>query len=350
MAKINPTQQKLETLRSLLLDYDKGRHSAQSIPENHPRYSWHQEFQPLKPGKWNSSQTIPYVAATLLLDVYSQLPQRPDLAFGFLWSAINACYNDLYLSQCTSNGDSLQDGKSIDFSVERISQRLHHEISLDLGEGEIRQYAIRDVLRSYLNCAPQRIFNFVANYALKGIAVDRHNAVCNSSEAIRKILIPSTYNTLKSKFPAVYGLLNSNLGLKYFDICNISETPDKTDISFGIQPANSNKSRALIHEASEVLKASFVSYDHTSASAQAFTSEKEWLSAQIYLFLYAARNSAVHGNVANRLNSIFAKAETISASSWTFLFGYTYLALILYCLKSIDLDDLAPCVKNSELL
>ena len=168
---------------------------------------------------------------------------------------------------------------------------------------------------------------------------------------IRKILIPSTYNTFKSRFSNIHGKIEQSTGLKYFKLCNVKETTDKTDINYGISPNDSKAARALIHATGEEIKKAVTSFPATTSSfGPVFGSDKEWLTFLIFAFLYASRNTAVHGNAASRLNSLFANAETLTASTWNFLFGYLYLSLIMYCQGKIDLDDLAPHSANSRLL
>ncbi|HCQ2389411.1 TPA: hypothetical protein OHN42_004796, partial [Escherichia coli] len=84
--------------------------------------------------------------------------------------------------------------------------------------------------------------------------------------------------------------------------------------------------------------------------AFAFSSDIQRLEFLIFNLLYASRNNNIHGNVASRINSIFANKDTITAATWNFLFGYFYLSLLLLCLNSINVDDLDVHLFNVELL
>jgi hypothetical protein len=47
----------------------------------------------------------------------------------------------------------------------------------------------------------------------------------------------------------------------------------------------------------------------------AFTNDIDKLEFLVFGLLYASRNNTIHGNVASRLNSIFANSKTITAAT-----------------------------------
>lgn len=320
------------------------------LPKHHQRYAWHANFKRLNPASWANPAIIPYVAATGLIDAYSQLPHRPDLAFNSLWSATNSSYNDLYLSSHLSHGAALTDSKSIDFSLQRIAQQLHKHIPISSAAGgPAPSISIIDLLKEYVRIAPDKNFNFVAQYVLRGIAVEQHNSQ-QATPAIREILISSAYLTFKKKFPGIHNKIQNSTGLKFSALCSISESPCRTDIDFGIPQTASEQARKLVHATGKIFRQEAFAAKVTTGSTQgSFDDLKHWLSFLVLPLLYATRNTAAHGNAASRLNSIFANGNSISSSSWTFLFCYLYFSLVLLCQSKIAISDLEPLYENTKL-
>ncbi|KMK85839.1 hypothetical protein [Pectobacterium brasiliense] len=344
-----PQKTKLQILGEIVTDYTPAKHEGQMLPKNHQRFLWYSNFKRLCPASWANPENIPYVAATGLIDAYSQLPRRPDLAFNSLWSATNSSYNDLYLASHLSNGAVLTDSKSIDYSLQRISQQLHQTIPISgAASGSI---SIIDLFKEYIKIAPDKNFNFVAQYVLRGISAELHNTQQTApANKVREILISSAYKTFKRKFPKIHNTISSSTGLKFSNLCTISETPCRTDIDFGIQKANSEQTRKLVHATGKILRQEAIAANITTSSTQgSFDDHKHWLSFLVLPLLYATRNTAVHGNAASRLNSIFANGDSISSSAWTFLFGYLYFSLILFCQSNIAINDLEPLYENTRI-
>lgn len=347
-----PQKTKLQILGEVVTDYSSARHEAQILPKNHQRFSWHANFKRLSPASWANPANIPYVAATGLVDAYSQLPRRPDLAFNSLWAATNSSYNDLYLSSNLSHGAALTDSKSIDFSLQRISQQLHRNIPISGTEsGFTESISIFDLIKEYVRIAPDKNFNFVAQYVLKGIAVEHHNAQqATQATKIREILISSAYLTFKKKFPSIHRKIKNSTGLKFSALCSISESRCRTDVDFGIQKTAGEQARKLVHATGKMFRQEAIAANVSTSSTQgSFDDKKHWLSFLVLPLLYATRNTAAHGNAASRLNSIFANGESISSSTWTFLFCYLYFTLILLCQSNVALSDLEPLYENTKL-
>ena len=322
------------------------------LPRDHQRFSWHSRFKRIRPASWAIPANIPYVAATGLIDAYSQLPRRPDLAFNSLWAATNSSYNDLYLSSHLSHGAALTDSKSIDYSLQRIAQQLNKIIPITgAANGSPQSISISDLIKEYIKIAPDKNFNFFAQYVLRGIATEQHNAQqATPTTKIREILISSSYLTFKRKFPNIHDRIKNSTGQKFSTLCSISESPCKTDIDYGIQPSASNQARRLVHATGNIFREEAIAANiGTTPTQKGFDDEKHWLSFLVFPLLYATRNTAAHGNAASRLNSIFANGDSISSSTWTFLFCYTYFSLILLCQSSIAVGDLEPLYENTQL-
>lgn len=347
-----PQKTKLQILGEIVTDYVPARHEAQMLSKNHQRFSWYASFKRLSPMSWGNPANIPYVAATGLIDAYSQLPRRPDLAFNSLWSATNSSYNDLYLSSLSHGSAALTDSKSIDYSLQLIAQELHKNIPISGAMGEaIPSISIFELLKEYIRIAPDKNFNFVAQYVLRGMAIERHNAQqATSATKVREILISSAYSTFKRRFPEIHMKISNSTGLKFSALCAISESPCRTDVDLGIQKAASEQARKLVHATGKIFRQEAIAANVTTSSKPgSFDDQKHWLSFLVLPFLYATRNTAAHGNAASRLNSIFANGESITSSTWTFLFCYVYFSLILLCQSNIAISDLEPLYGNTKL-
>ncbi|OWQ93840.1 hypothetical protein CDN99_05240 [Roseateles aquatilis] len=345
------TQQKLDILKNLVTAYSPERHQAQMLPIGHARYGWHQQFRHLDPAGWATPQNIPYVAATSLLDAYSQLPRRPDLAFNALWSATNNAYNDLYLSGPAGGSDQLTDSRSIKNVADAIAGRLNNVIPLPAVAGGPAQITVFELLKNYTASATDKNLHFVAAYVLRGIAVETHNTTnAGTAAVVRTLLIPSSYKSFKKNFPVLHARIASSTGAKYAQLCNVSEKANRTEIDYGIAGANADKARKLVHATGLIIQQEIQSYVLGSGQpGDVFEADAEWVRFQILALLYASRNAAAHGNAATRLNSVFADGESVSSSSWTFLFCYCYLSLIFLCQGHVSLADLAPIYENSRI-
>lgn len=352
MTQKNSTQginSKLATLKEIVTNYTSQKHKSFFLPPDHNRYLWHSSFAHINPVSWSNAQKIPYVAATGLVDAYSLLPNRPDLAFNSLWSASNSLYNDLYVSNHLNSGSAMSDSKSIDFSIQRISQLIHQKIPTIKHTQSYHFISIFETIKEYIRQAPDKNFNFIASYILKGIAVESHNKN-NPSNTVREILIPSSYKTLKKKFPTLYSKILTSTGAKYFALCTISETACNTDIDFGVPSSKGLEARNLVHATGKIIRQEVLQFNPAPTHANCiFDNEKHWLSFLILSLLYATRNNAAHGNAATRLNSIFANGDSITSTSWTFLFGYCYFSLILLSSGKLAVTDLTPIYQNSQI-
>ncbi|KRG51574.1 hypothetical protein [Stenotrophomonas beteli] len=347
-----PQKTRLEILAEMVTGYSSARHEKQMLPIGHPRFAWHARFRRLSPSSWAIPEDIPYVAATSLLDAYWQLPRRPDLAFNSLWSATNSSYNDLFLASPQNAASAkLTDKMSIDFSLKEIAARLNLMVPTSSpAMAPAQGISIRDLIKMYLKNAHDRNFHFVAQYILRGIAVEEHNAnKVPPKAAIRDILVPASYLSFKKEFGSIHAKIKASLGGKYATLCTITESACGTEINFGIQ--DSKKARGIVHQASLLLRQEALNPSMTNGGvAGTFSSDQHWLSFVVRPLLYASRNNAAHGNVASRLNSLSASANSVTAATWTFLFCYLYFSLILLCQAKITLADLEPLYENADLV
>ncbi|MCH5652215.1 hypothetical protein [Pseudomonas syringae] len=356
---MNQQDQRLADLYKLVTNYTSEEHDKILPSPENETLRWFKNFRFLDPASWAATpQKIPYIAATTLIDSYSCLPRRPDMAFTYLWTAINNSYNDLFLKH-NSSSKRLGDTKAIEKSLELISGILTSKIeSKATALKECDSKTINDIVVEFAKRLPNKNLNFLGSYILKGMAIKKYNGNQNPPP-IREIHISSSYQTFASRFPVVHNYLYWSFGGNYSKICSINELPDKASVDFGISEENANTSREITRAMRKELQRILVDnpaldqFDKSGDSlpqAVAFESEIQRLEFLVFGLLYASRNNNVHGNVASRVNSIFSNADTIVAATWNFLFGYFYLSLLLLCLKNIEVGDLDIHLSNVELL
>ncbi|MBN3080245.1 hypothetical protein H4F49_06320 [Pectobacterium polaris] len=351
--------ERLVKLYKLVTNYTSDEHQRLLPSPEDKSLQWFKSFKFLNPASWAlSPQKIPYIAATILIDSYSCLPRRPDMAFSYLWTAINNSYNDLLLKQNTKS-NKLGDTNAIDNSLLLISRIINSKVDskATLPE-EHESKTINEILIEFAKRLPEKNLNFLVSYILKGMAISIKNSV-NSLPLIREIHISSSYRTFEKRFKTIHNHLYWNFGNKYSSICSISESTDKTSVDFGIADSNRETSRSITHAMRKELQRILVNnpeldqFDEVGnplPKKVAFTDDIDRLEFLIFGLLYASRNNNIHGNVASRVNSIFANSKTITAATWNFLFGYFYLSLLLLSLTHIELDDLDIHLFNVKLL
>ncbi|UZE20209.1 hypothetical protein LOY70_11630 [Pseudomonas sp. B21-054] len=355
----NVRTQRLDKLHKLVTAYTIEAHEEKLLPNDHPALAWFTQFKYLDPVSWAlNPNKIPYVATTALIDSYSCLPRRPDMAFTYLWTATNSCYNDLYM-KLSVTAESLGDSKAIEKSLVEINKFMQSQIALPAETPLAADFSTPHAITlDFVNCLPDKTLHFVASYILKGMAIEKHNErATQKTDEIRKIHISSSYKSFKNKFPAMFNHFYWTYGEAYSSLCTITEMPDKTDVSFGI--TDNEKSRKITHALGKEIKKilitipmieQFDDLGKVTIKVPALTSDAQRLECLVFCFLYAARNNSAHGNVASRVNSIFSDSKSIVAATWMFLFGYFYLSLILLCLGSIGPDDLSIHSANAALI
>lgn len=359
MGEIMTEEERLNNLYRLVTNYNFDEHQKYLPSSEDNSLQWFEGFKFLHPASWAAApQKIPYIAATTLIDSYSCLPRRPDMAFSYLWTAINNSYNDLFLKQ-NINSERLTDTKGIDNSLSLISGFLYSRVdNKAILPEEHESKTVNEILMEFAKRLPDKNLNFLGSYILKGMAISIKNSE-STKPVIRKIHITSSYQTFEKRFKTIHNHLYWNYGKKYSSICNITETTDKTSVDFGIKEKNHDTSRMITRAVRKELQRILVNnpeldqFDDAGNPAPkkaAFMNDIDKLEFLVFGLLYASRNNNIHGNVASRLNSIFADSKTITAATWNFLFGYFYLSLLLLALKQIELDDLDIHLYNVKLL
>ena len=228
---------------------------------------------------------------------------------------------------------SMSDSKSLDKIIEHISNNLGRGFEVD---GEIK--TIKCILDLYYKEIPIKTLNFVSSYILKGIAIESHNAPI--------IYASSSYRSFKKKFGKIYQIIKSTYGFKYQEICSPCVSSCKTVIDYSI--SDGEKSRKLVHSLSGSLKEALVNgcVNLDDGSSISFDTEKERLEFVLLCILYSVRNNNSHGNVASRMNSVYANKDSFKAAEYVYLLGHMFLSLIMYKNQDIEIDDLRINFQN----
>jgi len=316
----------------LLHNIDKIDHLAYVTNNNINKFNLNYIFSK----KWSSDEDVPYVAKSHLLDSYYLLPERPDIAFTLLWKSINSSYSELWLKSKPSETTQLQDAKSLDFMIERLSNKLDTPIE--------ETYNIKELIDMYIVDIPKKTTKFIANYLLKNYAIEKKYATSNNSTSIARKHISSSYTTFKKKFSTIYDAIIKTYGEKYIEICN--PTIIDGTVKLNIEDKNKEKSRKIINSLSDKIRILLTDKKVTfskSDNSELFTVElndKEYLNFIIRNILYAIRNNTIHGKIASRLNSKTKNKDSYSSTVYIYLLGYLFLSLLFYDLEYINIEDL----------
>jgi len=325
---------------NLALSYNKSKHiQIATFQNNDELASWYKSFKKIRPSNWIAKKDLPAIVLSSLVDSYYLLPERPDMAFPFLWSGINSIYNDLYISKLPASAKTVKDSDGIDAAAGLIVSVLDDEIPLGIKKFGRDKITIRDLLKEYIAKAETRNLNYAASTYLKGYAISNHNATCAPHDCIRKILISQSYKTALNKFKDLHDHICATAGTKYLANSTINENSDKTDCE--IKPVNNDYSRKITHAIGEEIRTLTI-----SANPTFFASDNVWILFIVHTFLYSSRNSAIHGNSTSRINSAHFDKDHVKSAIWTYKIGYCVLSILLYIRKDATLTDLKVLYAN----
>lgn len=325
---------------NLLKNYKKELHEENIKSTNQKLITLNYVFSDL----WEVEENIPYVAKTHLLDSYYCLPNRPDMAFTFLWKSINNSYNELWLQENPDNKGRLQDGTSLTYMIERVSSSSNTIIKDDL--------SIINLIDLYSSKMPLKTTKFLANLLLKNYALEKKYPIHPTEKnTIATKHISSTYTTFKKQFEEIYTPIIETYGEAYLKIAN--PTIIKGSVSMNISKQDSRKSMQLIKSLAEKIKellinktANFSNSDMTKNYEVKFKNNLEYINFIVRNFLYAIRNNTVHGKIASRLNSKTKNDGSYESAVFIYLLGYMFFSLSLYQLDYIKKEDLVILYKN----
>ncbi|TLT06514.1 hypothetical protein FE243_07970 [Aliarcobacter thereius] len=310
----------------LMKSYNKSKHIESIKIKNF-------KFEYLFSKNWKKEEDIPYVLRTHLLDSYYCLPERPDMAFTFLWKCINNAYSTYQRksSKVVQIGDSVLLQNMSDTIASRVSDKI------------ITTKTVGMLIEKYIDKIPNKILHFISNYILKSYVIKQ--------KITDERYVYSSYNTFKSKFPNIHDSIISAYGQEYLGICNPIISNGEVDLRIN----DKDKSLKIIHSLSEKLKEliktrqTFLSHNNQTYTLK-LNSEEEYIQFILFNILYAIRNNTVHGKIASRLNSDYVNPNSFQSSKYIYLLGYMFLSLMLYISDDIKLDDLEFNFKNIKCL
>lgn len=293
----------------------------------------------IKSSNWTIGKNIPYVATSYLLDSYSCLPHRPDMAFTFLWKSINNCYKTIAVKKILNSSnpnERLTDSLGLDFLIEEINNKKTDVISSN--------YRIIDLLNDCAKEIPLKPFKFLGNQILKGYVMEE--------AGIPNLLIGSTYSSFKKSYPILYQNIINSYGQAYKAISNPTRVNDKVELNI----TNLHKSKSIPESLAQKLKDLFenkTTIVQNSRGTNSYTltiNDKEFLSLLIKTLLYSIRNNSVHGNVVSRLNSDYVNSDSLKTAINIYFLGHVFLSLAFYVNNDITLSDLEVNKDNLNIL
>ncbi len=307
--------------------------------------------------EWDKGSNYPYVPITHLLDSYYCLPERPDMAFTFLWKAINSVYNIHYLIKA-GQGESISgvsitgregDGKKLECILESISNNLNDKI---VYQGN--SFTLIEIIDLYIEKMPIKTLRFVSSYILKGLVIDNQLNYSGITGNMKNTYLTSQYKTFKSTFDDLFQIIRDTYGNSYLNIATLVSNTHNSQID--VISTNKEKSRAITHSLSAKLKEMLInkSTEITDSNNVNYTliinNDLEFLKFVFNAILYAIRNTSFHGNAASRYNSRTFDEESIESSTYIYLLGHLLLSLCLYVNGEIKADELGINIENLNLL
>jgi hypothetical protein len=321
----------------LLNNYTKLKH-IDILYSNITRINF--DIKPLTSENWISETNIPYVATSYLLDSYSCLPDRPDMAFTFLWKSINNCYKTLGTKKILNSlepNTRLSDSLGIDYLIAEINNKKNDVVSAN--------YNIISLINEYVKVIPLKPFKFLSNQILKGYVME--------DAGIPNLLIGSTYSSFKKSYPDLYQKIVNTYGQSYKAISNPTVINQKVNLRI----TDIKKSKSIPESLAEKLKDLFENRTTTvqnSGGTNSYTlsiaDDKAMIGLLIKTLLYSIRNNSVHGNLVSRLNSDYVNNESLKTAINIYFLGHMFLSLAFYVNNEIVLADLKINEENLNIL
>jgi hypothetical protein len=283
-----------------------------------------------------AGRPFPLKIASHLVDSYYHLPQRPDMAFAFLWMAINAAFHQLALRESYVAGKT---NISDDYGLECTVASITNAGSRVVGVGG----TFRDLsgwLEHLVAAVPEKLLSMVATMCVQSIAVELHNC----SERYRS----QAFNGLKKREPNLIDALRSSYGAAYADLCNPVIDIATRELDYALLDARKAQAviRSLTFDLRRLIKGETVSMRAHNSSALHYVqlSPSSRMTFFVRNVLYASRNNMAHGKVSSRLNSDTTKKDSYAANVYLYIAGYIVLSVLL-----VDLRHAAPIVLSQAL-
>jgi hypothetical protein len=300
---------------------------------------------------WVSSQTFPAdddeiifpkKISSHIIDSYAQLPERPDLAFMFLWMAINASYHQLAIRESfAADRERITDDYGLDCALANMVSQFSRPIGV-AGSFKVLE-AHLDVL---LKRIPKKITAMMATAWLRSIAAENHK--CSSRYTSR------SYEALRKNFPIFSSAIEVSYGAAYTELCNPTIDISTRELRYGI--TDDIKAKAIIRSFSKKIGellacgATNLQPRGTKNNITLVMSMADRLKILLRNGLYASRNNIAHGKVSSRLNSETANRESYYANIYLYVAGYIILSILLVELKYAYPIVVRQAFENMQLL
>lgn len=196
----------------------------------------------------------------------------------------------------------------------------------------------------YMNIT-DKTYRYVASYILKGYAIDQ--------SGFSEKYLSSSYVTFKKKFPTIFQIIANSYGYAYHSITSAALIGNRVLLNIN----DSDKSRKIIHSFSlklrELIENGTTEIDEkypTSTRQTINFTDEDKITFVLFSILYASRCNNFHGNVASRLNSIYANQESFAMYTNIFLLEYITLAISLNEQNILSDSSLAKLKANESLI
>ncbi|UPK45479.1 hypothetical protein [Paenibacillus pabuli] len=320
----------MKTILNIIENYTKDKHEKTFLKHSTSHVSW--SVKSIFNNLWKNEENgnVPYELITHILDSYYHVPHRPDLAFNFCWQAINNSYNELIIHD--SSKKRLLDSVGIKLLISKISANYDAKYKL--------------LLEPYFEKVPKKLYNYVASFLLKGYAIE--------SAGFDDKFNNSAYGTFCNNNSDLAKLIKDTYGESYKKLTG--PTLEGTKVSMNIDESNKHKAhditRSLASKLELLMKSEVVTFsDSTKTTNKKYSfSTEERIRFAILSILYASRCNNFHGNVAARLNSIYADSNTYKSYKYMYLLGHMVLAVSMNINGYLEDSDLHTLSVNTEFL
>ena len=315
-------------LINLLQNYTKEMHL------NYVHASKDFKIVPLFSQKWTkNTESIPYCVSTYLLDAYYCLPERPDIAFLFFWECINNNYNTILFSQSLRYSDK----KGKEEFCKIIFREFEKSYTCDRN-----CYSIKSLFQKILESSPDKVWHFLASYILKGYVIE-------DSYPDKTNYLTSSYISFKTNYKKEYNIIIKSYGEKFKKLY----TPRIENDSIKLSSSDGEISRKIIHSLGMSLKKLVINgvceiTDVKGNKDILNLSEKDKIQFLMDNILYAVRCNSFHGNVASRLNSVYANKDSYLTSKFLCILSYYLINVALIAEGKMDECDIICSVNLLE--
>lgn len=282
------------------------------------------------------SRPFPLKIASHLVDSYYHLPQRPDMAFAFLWMAINAAFHQLALRESyVANKVSISDTYGLKCTVASIKKAGSTVVGVD---GRFRD--LSDWFEHLIAAVPEKLLSMVATMCVQSVAVELHNCSDRYSSL--------AFKGLKKREPDLTNALQSSYGAAYSALCNPAINIITRELDYALSDPGKAQEiiRSLTFDLRRLLNGEWVTMRAHKSTTQydVHLTLSSRLSFFVRNILYASRNNIAHGKVSSRLNSDTTKKDSYAANVYLYITGYIVLSVLL-----VDLKHAAPIVLSQAL-